>query len=132
LLLSRACFRFGSTGTKFNFDFYIYKLSKKPAIYRSSIKQKSKSISNFSYSLVPFEFEPNRTIDIVNIQFTDSDTYEIRSIEFGGNHVTEGMAYLCEQYQHKGILPEADTYPYKLISEIVKSSTLKSKMKMAC
>jgi hypothetical protein len=67
----------------------------RPIYIGSSIKQKSKSISNFSYSLVPFEFEPNRTIDIVNIQFTDSDTYEIRSIEFGGNHVTEGMAYLC-------------------------------------
>lgn len=92
----------------------------RPIYIGSSIKQKSKSISNFSYSLIPYEFEPNRSIDIVNIQFTDSVTNETRYLEFGGNHVTEGMAYLCEQYQHKGILPEADAYPYKIISEIVK------------
>ncbi|MGK7392616.1 MAG: hypothetical protein ACNS60_19840 [Candidatus Cyclobacteriaceae bacterium M2_1C_046] len=92
----------------------------RPIYIGSSIKKKSKSISNFSYTLVPFEFEPGHTIDIVKIQFTDSDTHEIRDLEFGGNHVTEGMAYLCEQYQHKGILTEADAYPYKLISEIVK------------
>ncbi|NJK97156.1 MAG: hypothetical protein HC905_21585 [Bacteroidales bacterium] len=34
LLLSRACFRFSSTGTKFKYIFYIYKLSKKLTITR--------------------------------------------------------------------------------------------------
>jgi hypothetical protein len=91
----------------------------RPTYIGSSIKQKSKTITNFSYFVLPFEFEPNRYIDIVKIQFKDSDSGEIRILEFGGNHVAEGMAYLCEQHHHKGILPEADTYPYKLVTQII-------------
>ena len=92
----------------------------RPIYIGTSIKEKSKSISDFSYTLEPYEFEPNRFIDIVKIEFKDTQSGKFRSLEFGGNHVTEGMAYLCEQYQHKGILNEADAYPYKLITEIVK------------
>ena len=92
----------------------------RPTYIGTSIKQKSKSISNLSFKIEAFEFEANQFIDIVIVQFTDNHSGEIRSIEFGGNHVTEGMAYLCEQYHHKGIIDDADAYPYKIITEIAK------------
>lgn len=102
-----------------NGDYGYLNFKLRPTYIGSSIKEKSKSISNLSYKLISFEFEPNSFIDKVIIDFTDSDTGKIRSIEFGGNHVTEGMAYLCEQYHHKGIIPNAEAYPYKIVTELV-------------
>lgn len=100
-------------------DYGVSNFNLRPIYIGSSIKNKSNSISNFSYILENFEYEPNKYIEKVIIKFTDNTSGENRSLEFGGNQVTEGMAYLCEQFHHKGILPTGDAYPYKIVEEIV-------------
>jgi hypothetical protein len=92
----------------------------RPIYIGSSIKEKSKNISSFNYRFDDFEYEPGLFVTKVLIQFTDNFNNLSRELEFGGNHVTEGMAYLCEQYHYKSILPDAEAYPYKIIEEIVK------------
>ncbi|MBI1836209.1 MAG: hypothetical protein HYR91_02980 [Flavobacteriia bacterium] len=95
-------------------------LKLRPIYIGSPIKQKSKSISHFSFDITNYEFEKDKIVNVIKIKFKDVETDEIRVLDFGGNHVTEGMAYLCEQYHHKGILPDGEAYPYKIIEEIVK------------
>ena len=100
-------------------DYGVSNFNLRPIYIGSPIKEKSKSISNFSYSLEQFEYEPSKFIEKVIIQFVDDNTGNKRNLEFGGNQVTEGMAYLCEQFHHSEILPDADAYPYKIVEEIV-------------
>jgi len=60
-------------------------------------------------------------LDKVNISFTDSITKEKRKLEFGGNQVTEGMAYLSEQYNFVNVLPVADEYPYLIVQKLTET-----------
>lgn len=101
-------------------DFGHLNMQLRPIYIGSSIKEKSKLISSFEYKLLDFEYETGKKITKVCIRFTDNESNKVRELEFGGNHVTEGMAYLCEQYHYKSILPDAEAYPYKIIEELVK------------
>lgn len=53
-----------------------------------------------------------------------TDTYEEFTFHLGGNHITEGMAYLCEQYVYFDILRQqnqhlpADDYPYLIVYQL--------------
>jgi hypothetical protein len=93
----------------------------RPLYIGSSISTKSKNIEDFQYNITKYEFEENKFIDKVNISFIDSLTKEKRQLEFGGNQVTEGMAYLSEQYNFANILPIADEYPYLIVQKLVES-----------
>ncbi len=91
----------------------------RPIYIGSSIKVKSKYISDFNYYFEPFEFDKDKFIDKVMISFTDVETKLKKEFCFGGNHITEGMAYLCEQYNYSDILPKADEYPYLIVQKII-------------
>lgn len=93
----------------------------KPLYIGSSISKKNKKIENFSYEVTQYEFEKNKFLEKINIHFTDSITKEKRTLDFGGNQVTEGMAYLSEQYNFANILPVADEYPYLIVQKLVES-----------
>lgn len=87
----------------------------------SSIHIKSRAIENFNYSINKYEYEKSKYIDIVSISFYDMDLAEIRVLEFGGVHVCEGMAYLCEQYHYEGILNKAPEYPYLIVQKLAEA-----------
>ncbi|WP_282040058.1 hypothetical protein [Saccharicrinis aurantiacus] len=93
----------------------------RPVYMGSSIKNKSKTIADFTYQVIPYEYSKGEFIDKVSITFIDSITGEKRCLDFGGNHVTEGMAYLCEQFNYKDILPVAEDYPYTIVQKIVEN-----------
>lgn len=101
-------------------DFGHLNMQLRPIYIGSSIKDKSKTISSFEYDVRTFEYEPGKIINKVCIQFIDNSSNKKRELEFGGNHVTEGMAFLCEQYHYNSVLPDAEAYPYKIIEELVK------------
>lgn len=97
----------------------LFNFSLRPIYLGSSIKKKSKRIENFKYQIVPFEFSPNQYIDKIDISFNDTETNEVRKLEFGGNQLTEGMAHLCEQFNYSDIIPKADEYPYFIVDKLV-------------
>jgi hypothetical protein len=102
-----------------NDDFGLSNFLIKPTYIGSPIKIKSKKIKEFKYEIVDYYFEEDKKIDKVIISFIDFETDLKRELEFGGNQVTEGMAYLCEQFNYKGVLPIADDYPYLIVQKIV-------------
>ncbi len=93
----------------------------KPLYIGSPISKKSKKIEDFRYDVIKYEVEKDTFLDKVNISFTDSITKEKRKLEFGGNQVTEGMAYLSEQYNFVNVLPVADEYPYLIVQKLTET-----------
>jgi hypothetical protein len=102
-----------------NNDYGLSNFKLKPIYIGSPIQTKSKKITDFDYKIVKYEYEQNKKIDKVIISFTDTENGIKRELEFGGNHVCEGMAYLCEQYNYENILPKAEEYPYLIVKKIV-------------
>lgn len=88
----------------------------------SSIRIKSRAIQNFSYKIDVYEYETGKSIDVVYISFYDIDSAKVRKLEFGGVHVCEGMAYLCEQYHYKDVLQDiAPDYPYLIVQQLAET-----------
>lgn len=87
----------------------------------SSIRNKSRAIDNFNYEVSSYEYEETKFIDVVKISFYDIDLAKIVELEFGGVHVCEGMAYLCEQCYYKDILPIAPEYPYLIVQKLAET-----------
>jgi len=87
----------------------------------SSIRDKSRAIDNFNYKIISHEYEESKYIDVVIISFYDFDLAKIRELEFGGVHVCEGMAYLCEQFHYGEILKGAPDYPYLIVQKLAET-----------
>ncbi|WP_422092083.1 hypothetical protein [Tenacibaculum ovolyticum] len=109
-----------------NNDFGLFNFELRPIYMGTSINVKNKKIENLSYTIENKEIKSNITdnIEIIEISFTDSKTKKDRTIHFGGNHITEGMAYLSEQYVFNETLSRqghnliADEYPYSIVTKI--------------
>lgn len=99
-------------------NYGLINFSLRPIYLGSPINPKSRIIKDFRYNIIDFKLNDGIIIQKVNILFK-SDEDIVRELEFGGNHVTEGMAYLCEQQNFSDILPLADEYPYNVIEKIV-------------
>lgn len=61
-------------------------------------------------------------IDVIAVDLWDGEEFKFR---LGGNHITEGMAYLAEHYVYADLLTadginlETSDYPYNVISKLV-------------
>lgn len=88
----------------------------------SSIREKSRAIENFSFSIERIEYEKRKEIEIVEIRFHDIDAGEEKIMQFGGVHVCEGMAYLCEHLYYKDELPKGQDYPYMIVQKITEAA----------
>jgi len=101
-----------------NDDYGVSNFNLRKVYMGSSIRFKSRAIDNFEYEISRYEYEESKYMDIVKIKFYDIDLADIRELEFGGVHVCEGMAYLCEQYHYKGVLNVAPDYPYLIVQKL--------------
>ncbi|MDF2433758.1 MAG: hypothetical protein JWP44_3389 [Mucilaginibacter sp.] len=98
----------------------------KPIYIGSPINPKHKNIDIISYSRQAIQWGTNSVelIDVVNIEAKDIDTGEIFQFQLGGNHICEGMAYLCEREVYETILQQqghslpADEYPYLVAQKL--------------
>ncbi|WP_416421151.1 hypothetical protein [Phocaeicola vulgatus] len=92
------------------------------------INPKHKNIRIDSYQKRLYEDKDKEiSIYIIEVIYTDTTTNITSSFELGGNHICEGMAYLCESYVYKPLFEnngytfhQADDYPYnvcKLLTE---------------
>lgn len=86
------------------------------------INPKRKKINIINYSITPHA-DPSIPTDVVTVTFEDNGTAS--SFFFGGNHVCEGMAYMCESYAYTPLFeksgyppPEADDYPYNICQKL--------------
>jgi hypothetical protein len=101
-------------------NYGLLNFSLRPIYLGSPINPKSKTVNNFKFDIVDYRLNTGHVIQKVKICFYDEKGTS-RQLEFGGNHVTEGMAYLSEQLNFAGILPVADEYPYAIIERIVEA-----------
>ncbi|MGV8963403.1 MAG: hypothetical protein ACOH2V_08490 [Candidatus Saccharimonadaceae bacterium] len=102
-------------------DFGLLNMDLKPIYLGSNINPKFKEVKNLSYSTVSFHLSNNQIIEKVKVKFTNEINENIE-FDFGGNILTEGMAYVCEQVLFKDVLPKADEYPYSIIEKIIEST----------
>jgi len=92
----------------------------------SGINPKHTKINLVSYrkKMAQWGESPEDELPVVIVEAKDLNTQEHFEFEFGGNHITEGMAYLCEQYVYSDILKQqghiipADEYPYLVALKI--------------
>lgn len=94
----------------------------RPVYMGNPINPKRKKINITDYSITPHA-DPAIPTDIVTVTFEDTGT--VGSFLFGGNHVCEGMAYMCESYAYTPLFeksgyspPEADDYPYNICQKL--------------
>lgn len=100
----------------------------KPHYMGTSINPKRKRIEIRKYEKEKKQWGTKKSdlLDIVKVDATDKDTDEEFNFYLGGNHITEGMAYLCEQYVYSEILKKQDIYfpvedyPYLVVQQIAK------------
>ena len=103
-----------------DYGFHNFKL--RPVYMGAPINPKRKKINIANYTVTP---HPDSSIptDIITVYFEDNGVTD--SFLFGGNHVCEGMAYMCETYaytplfeRHGHSVPEADDYPYNVCQKL--------------
>lgn len=83
------------------------------------------TITDFKEVMTQWGPEPGQVIPCIMVTATDkmedNATFEFR---LGGNHITEGMAYLCEQHVYYELLKEQDIefkaneYPYHVVQKM--------------
>jgi len=103
-------------GVEINYGLLNFSL--RPIYIGSSINPKSSIIKDFKFKIIDSILSDGNIIQKVIISFIgDNDLY--RELEFGGNHITEGMAYLCEQHNFHETLSVPSEYPYNVVEKIV-------------
>jgi hypothetical protein len=107
-------------------DFGFNNFQLRPIYIGSPINPKHTFISIDSYQLINNKFGSGE-LDIVQevlVYFTNNESSDLQSFKLGGNHITEGMAFLCESYIYSDILSQqghtitADEYPYKVVKKL--------------
>lgn len=99
----------------------------KPFYIGSPINPKHKKIDilNYKKEQVGWGANPYDVLDIIKVEVRDLEKDELFHFQLGGNHITEGMAYLCEHYVYFEILNQqnqhlpADDYPYLVVHKLV-------------
>lgn len=99
-------------------DFGLLNLEVKPIYLGSNINPKSKIVKDLSYRIEDFELSTGQSTSIVHAKFLN-EYDEIKEFQFGGNILTEGMAYLCEQEMFAHALPKSYEYPYSIVEKFV-------------
>lgn len=99
-------------------DLGVLNLELKPIYLGSEINPKSKLVTNLNLTIQNYTASNGYNIPIVVVEFIDEfDNH--RKIDFGGNILSEGMAYIAEQYNFNGIINKADEYPYSIVEKII-------------
>lgn len=98
----------------------VLNLELKPIYLGSEINPKSKVVKNLKLTIQDYITSNSNNIKIVVLDFIDESNSH-RKVNFGGNILTEGMAYLAEQYNFSGIINKADEYPYSIVEKIIES-----------
>ncbi len=107
-------------------DFGYTNYSLKPIYIGSPINPKRKHIKIISYNIEQTLWGSNagEKIDVVKIVTTDSTSRETFNFNLGGNHITEGMAILCERQVYHELLTAqghifpVDEYPYLVAQQL--------------
>lgn len=83
------------------------------------------TIIDFKEVITQWGDEPEKKIPCIIVTATDKmNDSALFEFIFGGNHVTEGMAYLCEQHiyfdllKQQDIVFEANEYPYSVVQKL--------------
>jgi hypothetical protein len=101
-------------------DFGYKNFNLRPYYFGSPINPKRSKVKLVNYERVTFQWGKSEfdLLDKVNITISDERTGELEEYQFGGNHVCEGMAYLCERYVYPEIDPPTDDYPYMIAQKL--------------
>lgn len=110
---------------KNDFGYNNFKL--KPIYLGSPINPKHKAIEIINYEKIEKKWGEaiNEKIDFIKVSAKELENDELFEFEFGGNQVTEGMAYLCERYAFYDVLKAqdleipVDDYPYLVVKKLV-------------
>lgn len=102
-------------------DYGLINFALRPIYLGSPINPKTKNINDFNFKIIDHLLSNGKSIQKVIISFKHNDTDTIRELEFGGNHICEGMAYLCERFNYSDILPLADDYPYVVVQKLAET-----------
>lgn len=99
-------------------DIGVLNLELKPIYLGSEINPKTKLVRNLNLTIQNYTTSNEYNIPIVVVEFIDEFDNR-RKINFGGNILTEGMAYIAEQYNFNGIINKAEEHPYSIVEKIV-------------
>lgn len=99
----------------------------RPVYMGSPINPKHKKIEILDYQKIPYSNKEGFLTDIIEVTYKDLPIGKTDIFYLGGNHVCEGMAYLCESYVYKPLFekdgydyPGADDYPYNVCKLLAK------------
>lgn len=112
---------------KADFGYNNFKL--RPIYLGSPINPKYKSIEIISYERLEKKWGEriHENIDCIKVKAKELENDTLFEIEFGGNQVTEGMAYLCERYAFYEVLKAqgtsipVDDYPYLMAKKLAET-----------
>ena len=84
----------------------------------SSINPKHQKVGIVSYEVLPEKVQ-GKTVEYVKIVYRDLESNQVYDCRFGGNILTEGMAYMTERLCYQTVFsnngfnyPDASDYPY--------------------
>lgn len=99
----------------------------RPVYMGSPINPKHKKIEILDYQKIPYPNKEGFLTDIIKVTYKNLLIGKTDIFYLGGNHVCEGMAYLCESYVYKPLFekdgydyPGADDYPYNVCKLLAK------------
>ena len=98
----------------------------KPIYIGSSINPKKEKIEITGYRKDKIQWgdAASEVIDVIYVEGIDLRNQQSFSFQLGGNHITEGMAYLSERFVYEeilskdGVVMPVDEYPYLVAQKI--------------
>lgn len=108
-------------------DYGLSNFELRPVYMGSPINPKHKKIEILDYHKIPYSNKERFLTHIIEVTYKDLLTGKTDVFHLGGNHVCEGMVYLCESYVYKPVFEKdshnyscADDYPYNVCKLLAK------------